>query len=537
MEIIAMQGVEFTHDPGKRAGNPVKALDNISLRIHKGDFVAILGRNGSGKTTLARLLNALVLPAAGSVRIHGIDSRDASRLWDIRRLTGMVFPDTDNQIVGTTVEEDVAFGPENLGLSPAEIKLRVENALQAVGLAGFDRRAPHTLTAVEMQRLALAGILALQPGCIILDEATTRLYPEGRQEIMELLRHLNRELGLTILHITRYRDEAVLADRVLVLDAGHIVLDGTPNEVFSDVARIAALGIEEPRPAKISMQTGVELPSNADHQKTSNHPLLTMGGYAPGRSLLHRADPRSKIILVLLFIVTLYGVESYPAFFLLFVFTLLATLAIGRSLIDSWRGLRPIMWLAACAAFFNLFLVSGAPVATSGILSHISYEGLHRSARMMLRLILLVSSATLLTATTTPLALTAGLESLLQPLKRVKVPVQQLAMLLALALRFIPVIVQETYRMIKTRASTSAAINRGNLRQRLQSYLPLLVPLFVAIFRRGESLATAMEARCYRVDVERTRMRPLVFSSADLAGSAVMLVLLTVLFFVEVKAV
>ena len=533
MNIIEMQGVVFTYPPGIHTTNHSKILDGIDLRIKKGEFVAILGRNGSGKTTLARLLNALYLPVYGSVHIHGINTKDPHLLWDIRSLMGMVFPDPANQIFGTTVEEDVAFGPENLGLPAAEILLRVERALQSVGLANFAGRAPHTLSAEEQQRLALAGILAMQSECIILDEATTRLDPAGRLEIMRLLRRLNRELGLTILHITRHRDEAVLADRVLVLEAGQIVLDGTPVEVFAADARLAVLGLAEPLPLHLPKQDGAAI----DSQKAWSYPLVMMGGYSPGASLLHRTDARSKILLALLFMVTLYSVESYGALFLLGAFMLLTTLAIGRSLSDYWRGLRPILWLAACAAFFNIFFVSGAPLAPSGILSYLSYEGLHRSAKMMLRLILLVSSATLLTATTSPLALTAGLESLLQPLKRIKVPVQQLAMLLALALRFIPVIVEEAAKSIQARASRSPAFNAGGLRQRLQGYIPLLFPLFVAIFRRGEALATAMESRCYRGDLQRTRMRPLQFSSADLLSSAVLLVLLTVLFFIEVKVV
>lgn len=260
---------------------------------------------------------------------------------------------------------------------------------------------------------------------------------------------------------------------------------------------------------------------------------IMLGRYCAGRSLLHRADPRSKIILTLIFMVSMYSVKSYPALFSLFVFTLLVTLGIGRSLIDLWRGLRPILWLALCAAFLNIFFVTGAPVATSGIFSHISWEGLDRSAKMVLRLMLLVSSASLLTATTPPLALTAGLESLLQPLKRIRVPVQQLAMLLVLALRFIPVIVEEAERILKAQASRSPDFNTGSLRQRLQSHLPLLLPLFVAIFRRGEALATAMEARCYCRDIERTRMRPLRLSTADLIGSAVMLLFFTFLILVE----
>jgi energy-coupling factor transport system permease protein len=238
-------------------------------------------------------------------------------------------------------------------------------------------------------------------------------------------------------------------------------------------------------------------------------------------------------MLTLLFIMTLYAAQSYPALFFLCFVTLLAGMGIGRSLTASWRGLRPIMWMAACAAFFNIFFVSGTSVATSGILSYVSWEGIDRSAKMILRLILLVNSASLLTATTTPLALTAGLESLLQPLKRIKVPVQQLAMLLALALRFLPVIFEEAERIVKAKLSCSPAFNTGSLRQRLQGYLPLLFPLFVAVFRRGEALATAMEARCYRGENGRTRMRLLQFSSADLISSAVFLLLLTLLFLVE----
>lgn len=533
MSIIAVQGVEYAHASGKGAGSHAKALDKITLRIKKGDFVAILGRSGSGKSTLARLLNALYLPVAGSVCIHGIDTRDASRLREIRQLTGMVFPDPDNQIVGTTVEEDVAFGPENLGLPPAEILRRVESALQVTGLTDSAGDPPHLLTTAAKQRLALAGILAMQPECIILDEATARLDPAARQELLKLLRSLNQELGMTILLITPHLEEARLADHVLVLDAGKVVLEGTPDDLFADAARIETLGLGNPASTDYFKPDDVALHS----PKALQLPVLTMGGYSPGSSLLHRADPRSKIILTLLFMVTLYGVKSYLALLLLFVFTLLVTLGIGRSLTDSWRGLRPILWLAACAAFFNIFLVPGAPLAPTGILSHISWEGLHRSARMMLRLILLVSSATLLTATTTPLALTAGLESLLQPLKRIKVPVQQLAMLLALALRFIPVIVTEAQRIIRAQAARCPAFNTGSLRQRLQNYPPLLVPLFVAIFRRGEALATAMEARCYRGDFGRTRMRLLHFSAADLLSSAGLLLFFALLFLIEYTCV
>ena len=213
----------------------------------------------------------------------------------------MVFSDPDNQIVGNTVEEDVAFGPENLGLPASEIRARVENALQTVGLADFAGRAPHTLTPEEQQRLALAGILAMQSECIILDEATTRLDPEARMEIMRLLRRLNQELGLTILHITRHQDEAGVTDRVLVLEAGQIVLDGTPAEVFAAAARLDALGLAEPLPLHLPKQDGAAI----ECKKAWHYPLVMMGGYSPGDSLLHRTDARSKILLALLFMVIL----------------------------------------------------------------------------------------------------------------------------------------------------------------------------------------------------------------------------------------
>lgn len=262
---------------------------------------------------------------------------------------------------------------------------------------------------------------------------------------------------------------------------------------------------------------------------------ISLGRYSPGKSLLHRSDPRTKVVLTLLLMVALFAVQSYPALLLLFLFTLSLTVWAGKSFSHALLGLRPILWLAACAVLFNIFFIKGTPVAAFGIFRHITWEGLSVSAKMVLRLILLVSSASLLTLTTTPLALMAGLEKLFRPLQRIGIPVPQLTMMLALALRFMPVIVEEAERIIKAQSSRSAAFNRGKLRQRLQSYLPLLMPLLVGIFRRGEALATAMESRCYRGDVGRTRMRPLSFSLTDFVSCAVMFIFFVILFFVEFR--
>lgn len=264
MELIEIQGVDFTHAATQRADSGLKALDDVTLSIKQGDFVVVLGRNGSGKSTLARLFNALYLPTRGVVRIDGLDTRDENQLWNIRRMTGMVFSDPDNQIVGTTVEEDVAFGPENLGLSSAEITSRVGEALHAVGLVDCAERALHLLSGGEKQRLAIAGILAMQPQCIILDEATALLDPAGRAEVMSLIRRLNREEGITVIHITHQMEEAANADRILILAHGRVVLDGTPRQVFADNGRIKELGLDLP-PVTVLFallnQDGFDLPT------------------------------------------------------------------------------------------------------------------------------------------------------------------------------------------------------------------------------------------------------------------------------------
>lgn len=262
-KIIETQAVEFSYAVGKRPGSGAKALDGITLSIGKGDFVAVLGRNGSGKSTFAKLLNALLLPTKGVVRINGIDTRDEARIWDVRRISGMVFQDPDNQIIGTTVEEDIAFGPENLGLSPEVTGRRVRDAMQAVAMAEYADSAPHLLSGGEKQRVSLAGILAMKPECIILDEATAMLDPAGRKDIMALVRRLNREEGITVLHVTHHMEEAGLADRIIVLDAGRVVLDGKPGEVFSDVSAIKGLGLDLPQLPKLFdllNQDGFDLP-------------------------------------------------------------------------------------------------------------------------------------------------------------------------------------------------------------------------------------------------------------------------------------
>jgi len=240
-----------------------RALDGINLTITRGEFVVIIGRNGSGKSTLAKHFNALFLPTVGTVRINGMDTQDPRHLWKIRQTVGMVFQNPDNQIVSTTVEEDVAFGPENLGIPPDEIRRRVDLALEWVGMSEYMRHAPHLLSGGQKQRVAIAGVLAMRPECIVLDEPTAMLDPSGRREVLDTVRRLNKEDGITVVLITHFMNEAVLGDRVVVMDAGKIVMDDVPRKVFSQVELIRRLHLDVPDVTRLAYEldsSGVSVP-------------------------------------------------------------------------------------------------------------------------------------------------------------------------------------------------------------------------------------------------------------------------------------
>lgn len=223
-----------------------RAIDDFNLDIKKGEFVAIIGHNGSGKSTLSKNLNAILVPTSGDINIKGMNTRDEKYLWDIRQTAGMVFQNPDNQIVATIVEEDVAFGCENLGIPPQEIRLRVDEALKNVDMYDLRERQPHLLSGGQKQRVAIAGIIAMRPECIIFDEATAMLDPSGRQEVMNTIKRLNKEYNITVLHITHFMEEAVEADRVIVMEKGKLALEGTPRKVFSNVTRLKEIGLDVP---------------------------------------------------------------------------------------------------------------------------------------------------------------------------------------------------------------------------------------------------------------------------------------------------
>ncbi len=241
-------------------------LDSLTLSIQPGQFVAVLGHNGSGKSTLAKHFNAILLPSGGKVYVDGMDTRDEDKLLDIRRQVGMVFQNPDNQIVANVVEEDVAFGPENLGVPSAEIRERVDASLAAVRMTQYARHAPHLLSGGQKQRVAIAGVLAMRPRCIVLDEPTAMLDPVGRKEVLDTIRYLNREQNITVVLITHHMDEAAQADRLIVMHDGHIVADDSPALVFQNVDGLRSLGLEVPEPVALLYelrQNGVDVPLTA----------------------------------------------------------------------------------------------------------------------------------------------------------------------------------------------------------------------------------------------------------------------------------
>ncbi|MCR5648813.1 MAG: energy-coupling factor transporter ATPase [Oscillospiraceae bacterium] len=261
--LISIKDLIFEYDNGE---TQTRAIDGISLEIERGSFVAVLGHNGSGKSTLARLLNGILTPTSGKILVDGIDTSDEDRIMDVRRCVGMVFQNPDNQIVANVVEDDVAFGPENLGIDPAEIRQRVDEALEAVGMTEYAGHAPHLLSGGQKQRVAIAGVIAMRPRCIVLDEPTAMLDPVGREDVISTITALNKRYGITVILITHHMNETIGADRLIVMAEGKIVEDGVPREVFSHVENMRKFGLTVPETTALLYElknAGMDLPLDA----------------------------------------------------------------------------------------------------------------------------------------------------------------------------------------------------------------------------------------------------------------------------------
>ena len=265
-QAILAEDLSFAYPAETEGLLPLPVFEHLTLKIKTGSFVAVLGRNGSGKSTLAKHFNAILLPSGGRVYVFGMDTSDENRLLDVRRTVGMVFQNPDNQIVSNVVEEDVAFAPENLGVEPAEIRRRVDEALNQVGMYDYRLHAPHLLSGGQKQRIAIAGVIAMRPDCVVLDEATAMLDPRGREEVMNTILRLNRDQGITVVLITHHMSEAAMADRVIVMDRGDVLADGPPEVIFSQVELLRQAGLEVPDTTALCWelnQRGFDLPLDA----------------------------------------------------------------------------------------------------------------------------------------------------------------------------------------------------------------------------------------------------------------------------------
>ncbi|MCI1944716.1 energy-coupling factor transporter ATPase [Clostridium luticellarii] len=263
-KMIVCENVKYQYEENDKE-NSKFAIDDVSLQVEKGEFLVILGRNGSGKSTIAKHMNALLNPTSGKVYVEGLDTSDEKNIWNVRNKAGMVFQNPDNQIVATIVEEDVAFGPENLGVPPDEIRSRVDECLKRVHMYDYRRHAPHLLSGGQKQRVAIAGVLAMMPDCIIFDESTAMLDPSGRQEVLKTIKDINDKYGMTVILITHYMEEAVNADRIIVMDKGKIIMEGSPRNIFSQVTKMKNIGLDVPQMTELAYElknSGVNIKSD-----------------------------------------------------------------------------------------------------------------------------------------------------------------------------------------------------------------------------------------------------------------------------------
>ena len=531
-EIIRVENLTHTYG----AGTPFcrSAVQDMSLDIYRGEFLGIIGHTGSGKSTLIQHLNGLLKPTTGRILLGGKDIwADPKKIRDVRFRVGLVFQYPEYQLFEETVYRDIAFGPTNMGLSKEEIDRRVRESARFAGLSeDLLEKSPFALSGGQKRRVAIAGVIAMEPEVLVLDEPSAGLDPQGREELLANIRMFHRERGTTVVLVSHSMEEiAKNVDRIVVLSDSHVLMSGTPREVFARGDELMSAGLDVPQVTRIAMalrERGLAISPTVYTVDELSRELIalkrgggkkmlkdiTLGQYFPGDTLAHKLDPRTKLLVTVLYIVALFTAKSYLAYGLL-VLTLVVAVRISRVSVKAlFKGLKPVLFIIAFTAVLNLFYTPGREIWHFWIF-RMTIEGVRAAVTMMLRITLLIMGTFLLTYTTSPIRLTDGLENLLNPLKAIKLPVHELAMMMSIALRFIPTLIEETDKIMSAQKARGADFETGSLMQRAKALVPLLVPLFVSAFRRADELATAMECRCYHGGEGRTKLNVLRYQTRD----------------------
>ena len=509
----------LTHIYSKGTPFEKAAIRDVSVEIYPGQLVAVIGHTGSGKSTFIQHLNGLLRPDEGTVYCEGEDifaTKEATR--DVRFKVGLVFQYPEYQLFEETVYRDIAFGPKNMKLSDAEVDERVREAARFVGISeDLFEKSPLELSGGQKRRIAIAGVIAMRPHVLILDEPMAGLDPGGCEGILRNITDYRRETGSTVLFVTHSMDDAArIADRLIVFHDGGIAMDGTPEEVFSHAQELTEMGLDVPQPAAIAAELRRRRARVA--QERGERRMLkdiTLGQFFPGNTIVHRLDARTKLILVIVYIAALFTAVDWFSYALMFAVTA-ACVALSKIKLGTiLKGLKPLIFIIVLTGVLNLFYTTGGKVLVDWWIFTITTEGIKRAFLMIVRIMMLITGTFLLTYTTSPIALTDGLEILLGPLKKIKVPVHEMSMMMSMALRFIPTLIEETDKIMSAQKARGADFETGKLTDRAKALLPLLVPLFVSSFRRADELAVAMESRCYHGGEGRTRMKQLHMHRRD----------------------
>ncbi len=522
--ILQVQHLTHTYS----VGTPFQrsAVEDMSFDVYDGEFLGIIGHTGSGKSTLIQHLNGLLRPTSGQILLHGKDIwAEPKKIRDVRFQVGLVFQYPEYQLFEETVYKDIAFGPINQGKTGEELDRCVREAARLVGIRDDQLdKSPFELSGGQKRRVALAGVMAMDPQVLVLDEPTAGLDPAGRENLMANIRDYHRNKKRTIILVSHSMDEiARNVDRILVLKSAHVLMSGTPAEVFARAGRATgdpychAPAGAGPRHRPCGLHRGGPGAGAAGAEKGGDGMLkdITLGQFFPGDTVAHRLDPRTKIVLVVLYIVALFCAKSLLAYGILAA-VLAVCVRISRVGIKSLvRGLKPVVFIIVFTGILNLFFTPGEHILAELGFLRISAEGLQNAVFMVLRIMLLIMGTFLMTYTTSPISLTDGLERLLGGLKKIHVPVHELAMIMSIALRFIPTLIEETDKIMSAQKARGADFESGNIIQKAKALIPILVPLFISAFRRADELAVAMECRCYHGGEGRTKLHVLQYEGRD----------------------